>query len=62
MSLCDQESNDVVMTYLGFWKYFKAILIEVSLYVLHINVCVKYYMYPLANVPCSETVESPFLN
>ncbi|XP_061391274.1 pickpocket protein 28-like [Musca vetustissima] len=30
MSLCDQEANDVVMTYLGFWKYFKAILIEVA--------------------------------
>ncbi|XP_075157996.1 pickpocket 28 [Haematobia irritans] len=30
MSLCEQESDDLVITYLGFWKYFKAILVEVA--------------------------------
>ncbi|XP_013106042.1 pickpocket protein 28 [Stomoxys calcitrans] len=30
MSLCDQESDDLDETYLGLWKYFKAILMEVA--------------------------------
>ncbi|KAM7347465.1 pickpocket 28 [Cochliomyia hominivorax] len=30
MSLCDQASGDLAMTYVGTWKYFKAILIEVA--------------------------------
>ncbi|TMW44538.1 hypothetical protein DOY81_010383, partial [Sarcophaga bullata] len=30
MSLCDQGTSDLAITYVGTWKYFKAILIEVA--------------------------------
>ena len=61
MSLCDQGTSDLAITYVGTWKYFKAILIEVSLRLwIHINKYLTFWNTNLIFVYFFNCLLQPF--